>query len=178
MQKRFVRIICIVLASLFMVYPLAGCSSAQSDSDVLNVSLQTTAQGVPAYAAEVDGLNEAAGLAVDFTVYANGPAQNEALGANEWDVATMGSPPAIMANIAYDAKIIAFVLMEASTEFWVRPDSDIAQISGQVEGYPTILGNADTWRGKTILCPVATTSHFILLTLLELMGLTEDRIRF
>ncbi len=174
MQKRFVRIICIVLASLFMVYPLAGCSSAQSDSDVLNVSLQTTAQGVPAYAAEVDGLNEAAGLAVDFTVYANGPAQNEALGANEWDVATMGSPPAIMANIAYDAKIIAFVLMEASTEFWVRPDSDIAQISGQVEGYPTILGNADTWRGKTILCPVATTSHFILLTLLELMGLTED----
>ncbi|MDU1326218.1 MAG: ABC transporter substrate-binding protein [Clostridiales bacterium] len=174
MQKKLLRIVCIILASLLMIYPLTGCSSTQNRSDVLNVSLQTTAQGVPAYAAQTDGLNESVGLEVNFTVYSNGPSQNEALGANEWDVATMGSPPAIMANIAYGAKIIAFVLMEASTEFWVRPDSDIAQISGEVEGYPTILGNAETWRGKTILCPVATTSHFILLTLLELMGLTED----
>ena len=174
MQKKRSRICSIALAAVLLAQVLSGCTGQEDSAHVLNVALQTTAQGVPAYAAQVDGLNEAAGLQVNSVVYANGPSQNEALGANEWDVATMGAPPAIMANIAYNAKIIAFVLMEASTEFWVRPDSDIAQVSGQVEGYPTILGNGDTWRGKTILCPVATTSHFILLTLLELMGLTEE----
>lgn len=173
MQNYYKRIFSILLVAVFLFPGASGCASQKDKENVLNVALQTTAQGVPAYAAEVDGLNAEVGLEVSSTVYANGPAQNEALGAGEWDVAAMGAPPAIMANIAYDAKIIAFVLMEASTEFWVRPDSDIAQVSGAVEGYPTILGNAETWRGKTILCPVATTSHFILLTLLELMGLTE-----
>lgn len=161
------------LVILFLMTAATGCSNADNNDGQLNVALQTTAQGVPAYIAEVDGANSQAGLEVSFTVFASGPAQNEALGANEWDVATMGAPPAIMANLAYDARILALVLMEASTEFFVRADSDLAQVSGAIPGYPNILGNADTWRGKTILCPVATTSHFILLTLLDMLGLTE-----
>ena len=161
------------LAVLSLTAALTGCSGKTSDVGQLNVALQTTAQGVPAYIAEVEGIDAQAGLTVSSTVFASGPAQNEALGANEWDVATMGAPPAIMANLAYDARILALVLMEASTEFFVRPGSEIAQVSGAVPGYPQILGDADTWRGKTVLCPVATTSHFILLTLLEMLGLTE-----
>lgn len=166
---------CVLAAAILVAVP-AGCASGENSAEQLNVALQTTAQGVPAYIAETEGANERAGLTVSSTVFASGPAQNEALGANEWDVATMGAPPAIMANIAYDARILAIVLMEASTEFFVRADSDIAQVSGAVPGYPMILGDADSWRGKTVLCPVATTSHFILLTLLDMLGLTEEDI--
>ncbi len=146
---------------------LVGCGGSGDDGS-LRVALQTTAQGVPAYIAETEGYTDETGVEIVSAVYATGVAQLEALGADGWDVACIGAPPALTANIAYDAQIIAMVLEETSTELFVRPDSDILAAESPVEG---IIGNADAWRDKTILLPLNTTSHYIILSSLSQLGL-------
>ena len=91
----------VALAVLLVLCVLAGCGG--SSEDALRVALQTTAQGVPAYIAQEEGYNSAEGLVTESRVYATGVAQLEALGADGWDVACIGAPPAMTANIAYDA---------------------------------------------------------------------------
>ncbi len=154
-------------AVIMVICMLVGCSKSNSDSS-LKVALQTTAQGVPAYIAQEEGYNNAEGLKIESRVYATGVAQLEALGANGWDVACIGAPPAMTANIAYDAKIIAVVLNESATELFVRSDSDILTSENAVEG---IRGSAEAWRGKDIILPLNTTSHYIILSSLAKLGL-------
>ena len=163
----------VALAVLLVLCVLAGCGG--SSEDALRVALQTTAQGVPAYIAQEEGYNSAEGLVTESRVYATGVAQLEALGADGWDVACIGAPPAMTANIAYDAKIIAIVLNESSTELFVRSDSDILTSESGVEG---IIGSADAWRGKNIILPLNTTSHYIILSSLAKLGLGAGDVNF
>ena len=118
---------------------------------------------------------ETDGLDINVLWFTSGNTQNEALGANEWDAGACGTPPAIAAGVAYDAKIIGLNVDDTiSCDYWVRPDSDIAQITGEIEGHPDIMGNADTWKGKTILCPTQTSAHYMLICTLSTMGLTQN----
>ncbi len=157
-----------ILAIIAMAMCLFCSCNGTENEGVLNVALQTTAQGIPAYIAETEGYTEQLGLKTSSAVYATGVAQLEALGADSWDVACIGAPPAMTANIAYDAQIIAMVLNETATELFVRPDSDILNDKTMTGG---IMGNADSWRGKTILLPINTTSHYIILSALSNIGI-------
>jgi len=187
------------ILSLLLIVCLAACGSSgtvsntpatnesQSAQDTtsdpavimkVTISHQPYSHGLPSYIAEKEGDFTANGLDAKILWFTSGPAQNEALGADEWSVGAMGSPPSIAGGVAYNSRVIAFSVDDtASCDFWVRPDSDIAQISGQVPDAPEIMGNADTWRGKTILCPTATSSHFMLIATLEKLGLTEDDVQ-
>lgn len=155
-----------IIAMFFLFCLLSGCGSNSSD-DALKVALQTTAQGVPAYIAEQEGYIDSEEIETISVVYATGVAQLEALGADGWDVACIGAPPAMTANIAYDAKIIAMVLNESSTELFVRSDSEIVSSGNTVEG---IMGSAESWKGKDIILPLNTTSHYIILSSLAKLG--------
>lgn len=167
MKKRIALFLAIfVILSLF-----TGCEDNNASDGKLRVALQTTAQGVPAYLAEVDGYLAAEGVETVSAVYSTGVAQLEALGANGWDVACIGAPPAMTANIAYDAKIIAVVLEETSTELFVRSDSDILSSGEKQNG---VVGSAEAWKGKNIILPLNTTSHYIVLSALSNMGLTGN----
>lgn len=161
-----------VVAVLAALLSLAGCEGANGQEG-LRVALQTTAQGVPAYVAERDGYNEKEGIETVSAVYATGVAQLEALGADGWDVACIGAPPAMTANIAYDAQIIAIVLNESSTELFVRSDSDLLTTESGTEA---IKGSAESWKGKTIILPLNTTSHYIILSALSKIGLSSSDI--
>lgn len=164
------KLLSIIILIGLTVSAFTGCSGNNKD-EKLHVALQTTAQGVPAYLAEVDGYLTEAGVETVSAVYATGVAQLEALGADGWDVACIGAPPAMTANIAYDAQIIALVLEETSTELFVRSDSNIPASGEKKKG---IMGTADAWRGKSILLPLNTTSHYIILSALSELGLTSN----
>lgn len=164
------RILSSILAALLLV--ASGCSSG-GGKDSLVIGNQPYTQGVPIYIAEEEGLYE--GLDTESLVFVSGNTQNEALGADEWEVGVTGLPPAIFGGVSYGLKIIGFSVDDTvSPQFYVRPDSDILTVSGAVEGCPDIYGNADTWRGKQIICPTATSSHLMLVVVLEKLGLTEQ----
>ena len=133
----------------------------------LNVAHMPYIHALPTYYGVTTGYTkETYGLDVNLMMFTSGPAVNEALGANEWDVAAYGAPPGIMGGMAYNSKLIGFSVNDTATqELWVRPDNPIAQISGQADGYPDVLGDAESWKGQTVLIPTSTTLHYILLQL-------------
>ena len=174
------RLIALAL-SLSMAVSLTACgggddaAGGDSGSRSLTVSGQPYSHTLPAYIGLEEGQFEDVGLDVELIMFTGGNVQNEALGAGEWDVGCYGSPPSITGGIAYGAKVIGFGSPDTeAVTIWARSDSDIAQIQGQVAGYDEIYGNADTWRGKTILCPLGTSAHFTLVATLEKLGLTTE----
>jgi len=164
------KILCFLTGLLVLFTSACGSSSGKGES--LVIGNQPYTQGIPIYLAEEEGLYE--GFDVETLTFVSGNTQNEALGADEWEVGVTGLPPAIFGGVSYDLKIIGFSVDDTvSPRFYVRPDSDILQVQGQVEGCPDIYGNADSWRGKQILCPTATSSHLMLVVVLEKLGLSE-----
>lgn len=160
-----------------LVLSLTGCAFGEDKlaKSGITASHQPYSHGLPSYVAEQTGLFENMSLSTELLMFTSGPAQNEALGADEWDVGTMGAPPSVFSCAAYDAKIIGFSVDDTiSCDFWARPGSDISTVTGEVEGHPDIMGNAELWKGKTILCQTATSAHFMLISTLKTMGLTDE----
>ena len=192
MKKRGKKLISLLVALGLVASMLTGCgggasesadssseASAENTSEDGNMSLvvshQPFSHGLPSYIGEKEGTFAENGLDMEILWFTGGNTQNEALGADEWGAGAYGSAPAIAAGIAYDAKIIGIHVGDnVSLGYWARPDSDIAQIQGEVEGSPDIYGNADTWRGKTILCATSTSVHFGLVATLAKLGLTQN----
>lgn len=199
MKKELKRVMSAVVATALLASGFAGCGNAATSTEKsttpsaatstatsenkstnagdlkITVSHQPYSHALPTYIGLQEGDFEKNGVDVNVLWFTSGNTQNEALGANEWDAGACGTPPAISAGIAYDAKIIGLNVDDTiSCNYWVRPDSDIAKISGEVEGHPDILGNADTWRDKTILCPTQTSAHYMLIATLNAMGLTQN----
>lgn len=199
MKKELKRVMSAVAATALLASGFAGCGNAATSTEKsttssaatstatsedkstnagdlkITVSHQPYSHALPTYIGLQEGDFEKNGVDVNVLWFTSGNTQNEALGANEWGAGACGTPPAISAGIAYDAKIIGLNVDDTiSCNYWVRPDSDIAKISGEVEGHPDILGNADTWRDKTILCPTQTSAHYMLIATLNAMGLTQN----
>ena len=177
MKKTLMRIAAFAVASALLLSGCTGKSSTDSSAELtsINVSHHPYIHGLPSYVATEQGIYEKYGLDPQITMYAGGPAQNEACATNAWDVGTTGMAGAVLGCIGYDMKIIGTSASESATvDIWVRPDSPIASITGAVEGCPDVKGDADSWRGKTIICQSATNCQLVLLGTLEKMGLTLD----
>ena len=123
-MKNLKKLITAVLAAA-MVLSVAGCGSSNTPSAPdgsssaaggasggglakITASGQPYSHTLPAWLAEQDGLYEQAGMGFEMIMFTGGAAQNEALGADEWDVGTMGSPPSITGGVAYGVHVIGF----------------------------------------------------------------------
>lgn len=190
MKSRSKKLVALLTAVGLVTASLAGCGGAKEEeapapassgdevaAKELSIvaSHQPYSHGLPSYIGDQEGAFSETGLNMEILWFSGGNTQNEALGADEWEVGAYGSAPAIAAGVAYNAKIIGIAVEDSvSIDYFVRPDSEIAQIQGEVEGHPDIYGNADTWRGKTILCATSTSVHFGLVATLSKLGLTQN----
>lgn len=156
----------------------ADKNTSETQLETIKVSHHPYIHGLPTAVAEREGMYEKHGLKPEVTLYAGGPAQNEASATDAWQVGTTGLGGAVLGCIGYDMKIIGASAFENSTiDLWVRPDHPMAKVSGEVEGYPGIYGNAELWKGQTVICQSATNCHLLLLATLEKMGLGKDDIK-
>jgi ABC-type nitrate/sulfonate/bicarbonate transport system substrate-binding protein len=164
---------------------LAGCQSDKKEQ-VSSASALTTVKvghqpyihALPTYVAQMKGFYKDAGLNPMVTQFSGGPAQNEALGSDQWEVGTMGAPGAIFGGVAYGLHVIAFSNDETdTTDLWVRPNSPLAKVKGANPKYPDILGAPDQYRGKTVLGPTATTCHFVVIATLKALGVKEKEVK-
>ncbi len=189
MKSRSKKLVALLTAVGLVTASLAGCGGAKEEAPApassgdevaakelsIVASHQPYSHGLPSYIGDQEGAFSETGLNMEILWFSGGNTQNEALGADEWEVGAYGSAPAIAAGVAYNAKIIGIAAEDSvSIDYFVRPDSEIAQIQGEVEGHPDIYGNADTWRGKTILCATSTSVHFGLVATLSKLGLTQN----
>jgi len=192
--------ICIVLAVIMALTLLVGCSSSSSSSkdsvsDGNSGSTQSSETGnekaeekdLPVLRTAVipvvsciavpyiieKGWDVENGFKIETSVFSSGAPMSEALAADLWDVGIM-SAAGVFATANYDAMCIADVsdsIGERGIGVFVRPDSPIAQVKGSNPTYPTLYGDVDTVKGKTILFPQGTLSQLQVTKWLEKIGL-------
>ena len=182
------------LLSLFMAFVMvsgvmAGCGSSKeaeeeqgADKEAPKELTKVTLSAQPAlhslgiYVALDKGWFEEEGLDVDVLTYIAGAPQLEAVASDSWSVGVMGIAAGVTGLVSYDLTCMGFSFWDYSSQkLYVRPDSEIALAGkGQVEGYESIYGTPELYKGMTILCTKGSLGHLQLLATLDALGLTED----
>ena len=157
----------------------AGQKAQSAALTKIKVSHHPYLHALPTYIAQQKGWYKEAGLDETVTMYGGGPPQNEALASDAWEVGTTGGPGAVFGGVGYGLRIIGYASASdtPTTDLWVRKDSPIAKAKGVNPKYPNLYGKAEDWKGKTILCPTATSCHFTLIATLTTMGLTDKDVK-
>lgn len=151
-------------------------------SKAANVALRTAWIGefeaFPVWYAKQQGWDKEAGLDVSLLRFGSGPKIIDEQKTYNWAIAGCGAVPALANTTESSFYIIGVATDEASaTRIFARPDSPILGIQGANPAYPGVYGNAETVRGKTILCPQGTAAHYLLDTWLQILGLSEKDIK-
>lgn len=188
------KLFCVVLAVIMTLTLLAGCSSPAKDAESKEGSESTKSNAAPKdlpilraavipvvacisvpYIME-KGWDVENGFKIETSVFSSGAPMGEALVADLWDVGFM-SAAGVFVTANYDAMCIADTsdtIGERGIGVFMRPDSPIAKVKGSNPTYPTIYGDAETVKGKTILFPTGTLSQLQVIKWLEKIGLKDS----
>ena len=166
-----------MMLTVVLVLSMCACGAKEKATEVETVRVGTINAGVMTVAnlyANEKGYFEKAGIETEIIPFNTGSEMFEAIPSGEWDICLIGAS-ITTAISGYDIKIIGQVNWDDyAVECYVREDSEIAQTgTGHIEGYPDIYGTPEQWKGKTIITPVASTAHNMVVRTLEAMGLSE-----
>ena len=151
-----------------------GQKQGAGDLPVIRVAVMPWLLSLPPIYVEEQGWDVENGFKIELSTYPTGPSLLEAMGANLWDVGTVG-PAAVFSVANTGLKIIADISVSSGgTGAFIRADHPAAKIKGQVPGYPNVYGNAATLKGSTILVPVSSLNHLNVLKWVDVFGLGPD----
>lgn len=165
-----------------MVTGLTACGSSEKDSaqdgsgetsgyEVLNVGTMALTCGIPVLYAEEKGYFKDAGLNVKVELFATGAPINEAIAANQIDIAVSGFASVYsLANA--NCTWLADVNTTGGMGLYARSDSAIAQ-NEAVDG---LIGDAENLKGMQILEPLGTAVQYMTESYAEHYGLTPSDI--
>jgi sulfonate transport system substrate-binding protein len=174
-MKRLVNVL-LVIALVCALFTQCFAAPKQKQLPVLKVAIMPFLLSVPVNYIVEKGWDKQNGFKIEPILFATGAPMNEAVGANLWDVATIGAA-AVTTLSVYDAKVIAETSNAAGGfGLYVRPDSPISKVKGFNPTFPTLLGNPATVRGKTILVPIGTMSQLHELKWLEKIGIKDKEV--
>lgn len=169
-MKKFLSM-CLVFV---LVLGLVG-TIASADNGKIRVGLMPSAVGAPVQLAKEKGYFDEEGLEIEMVIFPNGAAINEAMAAGELDLACSGAAT-VFALANGNAVLLGDVEASGGMGIWVKPDSDILTVKGQIEKYPEMYGSAETIKGKSFVCSLGTASQFNVLRYIEQYGLTDSDI--
>lgn len=135
---------------------------------------------IPIYIAQQEGWFEEAGIEMDEVLFSNGPVQMESLSSNGWDIGFTGVGGVLSGVLGYDAIVLGATNSDNGTQYvFARNDSDIvAAGKGNNSVSADIYGDADSWKGKTVLCNTGTVLHYLLIKTLGGFGLSPNDVTF
>lgn len=135
---------------------------------------------LPVYIAQQEGWFEEADLEIEEVLFTNGPVQMESLSSDGWDLGCTGVGGVIAGALGYDAKILGASNTDDGTQYvFARSDSDIVKAGkGNNTINDEIYGDAETWKGKKILCNTGSVTQYVLIKMLEGFGLTQNDVEF
>lgn len=153
--------------------PAAPADPPAAASAPIRVGTQPTTMGTPLDYAIKQGWFEEAGLTVDRVLFPTGAPINEALAADQLDIALNGLAT-VYAVAAGDVTWIGEINTASGLAVYVRPDSPVLKEKGNVPEYPNIYGSVETLKGLTILGPLGTSAQFNVITWMGKFGLTAS----
>jgi sulfonate transport system substrate-binding protein len=172
------KLVLVLLVIAVLGSTLTNCFAAPKSKDLpeLKVAIMPFLLSLPVKHMVDKGWDKANGFKIKTILFSTGAPMNEALGANLWDVATIGTA-AVTTISVYDAKLIAETSDAAGgIELFARPDSPIAKVKGYNPTFPTIKGNPGTVRDKTILLPIGTIAQLMVLKWEEKVGVKDKEV--
>ncbi len=188
MKRKAFRTTSIVVA-IFMIALIIGCSknngsgtsnssgSKSSGGEVIRVGTMPNHIGLPVQYALSNGLYEEAGLNVELILFPTGAPINEALSAEQVDIAASG-----MASVFALASGECYWLgdMVKSVDglgVYVREGSPVLSVQGEFEGNPEVYGSAETVKGLTILGALGSSDQFNVTSWVQGFGLTGNDVQ-
>lgn len=188
------KVVALILSIVMLSMVFAGCQSnsgtnsqaAPSNTASESTPSESTPTGeklvvgmmpytvnVPAQYAYEQGWFKDAGLDVEFVMFANGTPMNESLAAKQVDIGVAGT-----AAVFSLTNGISTLVYESNTAggmgLYVRADSPIAKVSGQIADLPEVLGSAETIRGIKVLGSLGTVSQYTTIKYAEMFGVKEN----
>jgi ABC-type nitrate/sulfonate/bicarbonate transport system substrate-binding protein len=162
------------LLSVLACSILCSFTLGANAAEVVRTSIQPCLHGLPVWMAAEGNDAKSLPFELKHVLFPSGGPQIEALAAGASDIAVLGVPAALMANLRYGAIIIAVSNDESETnDLWVRPDSPLLKTKGAVASCPELYGKPEDWKGKKILTTTVSTGHYALAATLKVLGLTE-----
>jgi ABC-type nitrate/sulfonate/bicarbonate transport system substrate-binding protein len=150
----------------------ASQTSEAPDFKKLTVGTMPLTVGVPVQYAYDNGFYADEGLDVEIIIFATGAPINEAYSAGQLDVAVSGLA-SVYSLANGNAKWVGEINSTGGMGIYVRPDSPILNVKGQVQGKPDIYGSVDLVRGIKILGPLGTTAQFNAIGYAKCFGLSS-----
>lgn len=183
------KIVAMLLTLSMVLGMVAGCSNSEKqkpkeentkeesgkDLQELRVAVIPVISSLPIQYIVDQGWDVENGFKIEKVVFSSGAPMGEALVSDLWDIGIM-SAAGVFASANYDAMCIADTsdsIGESGIGVFARPDDSIVKVQGSNPTYPNVYGDADTVKGKTILCPTGTISQMQVFKWLEKIGLTE-----
>ena len=176
---RCVRVF-LLLCALGLIFPLGSAYAGAEAPRVLKTAWLGEHEAFPAWYSKKAGLDRDAGLSLTMLRFATGADLVGEERAFDWLVGACGALPAVAGKQSGEMEIIGIANDESrANAVLARPDNPVFATAGPA-GFPDIFGSAESVRGKTILCPRATSAHYLLDRWLTALGLTEKdvNIRF
>lgn len=138
----------------------------KKEYEVLNVGTMALTMGIPVLYAQEQGYFEDAGLNVNIEIFATGAPINEAIAAEQIDIAVSGFASVYsLANA--DCTWLADVNTTGGMGLYARTDSEIAKCPEE----NGMIGSAETLKGLKILGPLGTAVQYMTETYAESYGL-------
>ncbi|MFT4008021.1 MAG: ABC transporter substrate-binding protein [Lacrimispora sp.] len=144
---------------------------SESSNEVLKVGVLPLSVGVPAQYAADQGWFEEEGLNVSLEYFATGAPVNEAIAAEELDIACSGFA-SIYSLANADCVWLADVNTTGGMGLYARSDSDLVAAGKTLADSPEIYGSAETLKGKQILEPLGTAVQYMTECYAAKFGLT------
>lgn len=171
------RKILVGLLTMSMLLGVTACSSngggtktdggdqAASKKEALKVGTMPLAVGIPVLWAQEKGYFKEAGLDIDLELFSTGAPINEAIAANQLDIAVSGFA-SIYSLANGNCSWLADVSCTGGNEMYARPDSSIAQ--GEKDG---VIGNAEAFKDSKVLVQLGTSQQYMVESYAEQLGL-------
>lgn len=148
---------------------------AAKEAEVLDVGILVSTVGIPALYAKEQGWFEEAGLNVNLQIFATGAPVNEAIAAEELDIACSG-----FASVYSLANANCVWLLDINSTggmgIFAREDSPVVAAGNTVADCPNMLGSAETVKGLQILGPLGTAVQYMVEGYASKMGLAPDEV--
>ena len=201
MRKSLVKTLAVTMAAVMCAGMVSGCgagseskkadtqaeASGTGDSKTADKSYELTVSGIggslnylPIYIAEQEGWFKEKGLDIEEVLFTNAPVQMESLSSDGWDIGCTGVGGVFAGVLGYDALVLGSSNTDDGTQYvFARNDSDIVKAGkGHNSLSDEIYGDADSWKGKSILCNTGSVTQYVLIKVLEGFGLTVDDVNF
>ncbi len=198
-MKKMKKAVSIVLG-VVLAFSLIGCSSEQKnesagnnannsttpgassqaddskpDYDVLNVGVLVSTVGIPALYAQDQGWFKEAGLNINLEIFATGAPVNEAIAAEELDIACSGFA-SIYSLANANCTYLADINTTGGMGLYARNDSAVSAVGNTLSDNPGIVGDAASVKGLKVLEPLGTAVQYMTECYAAKFGLTPDDI--